>query len=759
MTKKSVKAEVATFVKGLITEASPLNFPENASLSEENFELLRTGVRQRRLGMDYESNHYLEYISPISDFIKEYSSTYVWEDVIGVVDQDFLVVQTGSFLKFFNLAFKDLSQEGYVGSTSLPAFTTGSPVSFTTVDGKLSVVYGSQYIVLITYFPETNVFGLEAGTLKVRDLWGVDYAPADEDIYYRPPQSAPDSHFYNLYNQSWGVPRRIAGSPEKTFSDPIGYFSAFYTELPSYSETVWTAIGISSGSTPYESMRANAWSELIGSQPHAAKGYFIIDALRRGGGRTLAIERNKERYPEMYLSTYAANADITPGGCTVIAEFAGRVFYAGFSGEVIDGDSKSPDLSGYILFSQLVNSSSDVFKCYQEGDPTSREGSDIVDTDGGFVRVSGVSQIKGMIVSGSSLVILAGNGIWELSGGSDYGFSAANYKISKISNFGVVSTASVVRVGETILYWGYNGIYSIARNRYGMLEVSSTTDDTIQTFYGEISDLEKKNSKGVYDDLSKTVRWLYYNSSVFGENPWVMELVLDTRIPAYYVYKIYNKPNTLLKDVFTVPSAQFTQVSDSVVVGVDIVVAGSDFVITPRMERLPTKTTVKYLVGETIAGIPNNAYITFSEYSEGTFRDWGVIDAKAHLLTGAITAGDSSVDKQVPYVTVHMYRTENSVDSNLVPLNPSSCLLRSQWEWSNSPNSNKWSSFQQVYRYRRGYSVNSPSDPYDTGFELITTKNKLRGQGRAVSLYFETEEGKDCRIVGWNININGNATT
>ena len=129
------------------------------------------------------------------------------------------------------------------------------------------------------------------------------------------------------------------------------------------------------------------------------------------------------------------------------------------------------------------------------------------------------------------------------------------------------------------------------------------------------------------------------------------------------------------------------------------------------------------------------------------------------MLTGAITAGDSSVDKQVPYVTVHMYRTENSVDSNLVPLNPSSCLLRSQWEWSNSPNSNKWSPFQQVYRYRRGYSVNSPSDPYDTGFEMITTKNKLRGQGRAVSLYFETEEGKDCRIVGWNININGNATT
>jgi hypothetical protein len=41
-----------TFVKGLVTEAGPLTYPENASLDEENFVLNRDGSRQRRLGMD-----------------------------------------------------------------------------------------------------------------------------------------------------------------------------------------------------------------------------------------------------------------------------------------------------------------------------------------------------------------------------------------------------------------------------------------------------------------------------------------------------------------------------------------------------------------------------------------------------------------------------------------------------------------------------------------------------------------------------------
>ena len=48
MAKQTQKAEVNNFVKGLITEASPINFPANASKSEENFELNKKGYRKDR---------------------------------------------------------------------------------------------------------------------------------------------------------------------------------------------------------------------------------------------------------------------------------------------------------------------------------------------------------------------------------------------------------------------------------------------------------------------------------------------------------------------------------------------------------------------------------------------------------------------------------------------------------------------------------------------------------------------------------------
>jgi len=43
-----------TFVGGLNTDASPVNFPENFSSDEENFVLNLDGSRQRRLGLSLE---------------------------------------------------------------------------------------------------------------------------------------------------------------------------------------------------------------------------------------------------------------------------------------------------------------------------------------------------------------------------------------------------------------------------------------------------------------------------------------------------------------------------------------------------------------------------------------------------------------------------------------------------------------------------------------------------------------------------------
>lgn len=764
MIKKAVKAEVNSFIKGLITEASPLNFPENASINEENFELLLNGTRQRRLGMDFEDG-YVGYIGPFSneDPSELQMKSYVWKDAAGISGKDFVVIQTNTRLSVFELNHSSISGNGLKYSIVLDMDENGvRKASYTAVDGKLVIAYGATKVRYVTYIPTTDSFTTDVYSLSTRDIWGVEYAPGEDKTYYRPPQNASLQHFYNLYNQSWGVPRRYQGAGESQFTDPIAYFSSQLGVLPSNEETVWTAMSMKADADPYEYLRPNAWTELFGATPTSAKGYFVIDLFERGASRTKAIEENKERFQQMFASTFATNADYTKQGPTVVQEYSGRVFYGGFGGEVIDGDKRSPSLSSYIAFSRLVKNANDLGKCYQEGDPTSREGNDIVDTDGGLIRLSGLNKLIGMQDIGSALIAIGSNGVWAISGGSDYGFSATNYKALKVSDYGAVSEESIIKVGNTVMFWGSNSIYQVSRNQTGDIVVTSISDNTIKRFYEEISGVEKESAVGLYDDISKTARWLYHDNSI-SAGSHVHELILDTRIPAFYKYKVYNTDRSFLRGMFQLPTYQM---QDALIplqtdTGDSITTDTSEQVVVEIQTRIPSASGTRYVV--LTQGELGLYYFTFAYYRNGEFRDWKTvdnigIDAKAFLITGAITANDSSVDKQVPYVTVHMYRTENGVDNNLVPINQSGCFMRGYWGWSNSAASNKWSRPQQVYRYPRGFLVNS-STSYDTGFELVSTKNKLRGQGKSVSIYFETEPYKDCRLVGWNINVTGNATT
>jgi hypothetical protein len=38
-------------------------------------------------------------------------------------------------------------------------------------------------------------------------------------------------------------------------------------------------------------------------------------------------------------------------------------------------------------------------------------------------------------------------------------------------------------------------------------------------------------------------------------------------------------------------------------------------------------------------------------------------------------------------------------------------------------------------------------------FDVVNTRNKIRGKGRALSLRFNTEPGKDMILLGWGMDI------
>jgi len=750
MTKKPSRGEFNSFVKGLVTEASVLNFPEQAASDINNFQLNRDGSLNRRPGFGFENE--FEYITTglTQDQLDNgFLSSYVWEDPAGQSGEKYLVIQARDVIKFYNLNSGVVSLDGFLGSVS---FTAGNKKlnksSYASVDGKLVIATGDYVVYLVEYDMVTLSFSISSFSLKTRDIWGVSDPETDNDPLLRP-LAYSINHIYNLYNQGWNVERKVTGGTFKDASDFV--FTSGLSKYPSDSDTVWSGIiTIPNGSTPEEVFTLDAFRENTGTTSSTSRGSFIIDLLKRGETRQLAVEANYSKYSSMLLTTFAAPIDYTSKGSSVVSEYAGRICYAGF-GPTSQGDARSPDLSSYVAFSRLIRNKDDFGKCYQEGDPTSRDASDIVDTDGGLIRIAGCSTIRKLIPQGANLIVFADNGVWAVQGGSDYGFTATNYKVDKISDFGIVSADSAITDGSKAYYWAADGIYAIGKSEVGDLGHQNISDVSIGTYYREIPSLDKGVTKGVYDKVSKNLRWIYPETSS------TKELVFSLDLGAYYVNTIENLNNTSIAFIFNSSPFNAEDVDDQVLVGTDQVYSETDQVFINVQEVSNSLQTVKYLATVTEAG---EVKLAIGWYKDSSFKDWkdlnGTgVDAKAYLTTGSITAGDSSIHKQTPLLVMHMERTEDEVGVDYNLMNQSGCLVRTSWDFASSSVSGKISPLFQAYRYRR-HIVPSGVGAFDNGYSVVTTRSKLRGRGRALSIYMESEPSKDCKIIGWNLSINGN---
>lgn len=759
MPKPSQRAEVNNFIQGLITESSPLNYPPNASINEQNFELNRDGTRDRRLGMGYEPSYTLQtapipYVQASTAKIR----TYKWLSVNGNADDEFLVIQMEQSLLFYNIKSDIISTNGYIGTVTLSAFPVNTLYSFASVEGRLVVAAGIETVAQVVW--DGSSFSITYETLKVRDIWGVEVTgiPAYEtDSTYR--GAYDNKHYYNLQNQSWGIPRKNSSG---TLIDPIALYNTDLGKYPSNSELVWAGLQFQpvTAGTTFERVYTNLYDDILGASVIASKGYYVIDLLRRGTSRTTAFAANYAKYPALTVGSISVPNDITTGGASVVTQYAGRIWYAGFNGTVTNGDKRSPNLTNYIAFSRLIKNQTDFYKCYQEGDPSSREKTDLIDTDGGIIRIEGANNIIALLVIEYNLVIIADNGVWLITGGADFGFTPTNYRVSKLSTFGGISPSSVVLEGNRAYYWADSGIFAIGRNQTGDLEVINITQKTIQTLYENIPSTSKLEATGMYDLVSKKVRWIYKEGVKFSSSSETYELILDTVINAFYQHRIEKLDANNVEVVGAFPSTSFKRGEQlsTVYVGTDLVYSNLDVVGISENIRESGLQATKYVAlqldGTTLK-------YTISYYNDITFRDWADVDtvgkdAKAFVLTGEQTAGDSAIAKQIPYLILYFKRTEDGVTSDYLPYRQSGCLMRCQWDFSDSIVSKKWSPLVQTYRYRRARYVEGLDDTYDTGFDVVSSKNKVRGRGKTFALYLESEPLKDCRILGWSMSVNGN---
>lgn len=744
-----------TFVQGLITEASALTFPENASIDEDNFVLNSNGSRQRRLGMDFENEYVLKDIGMTHAIMESLAVTsYRWDYVANDPTLTFGVIQTGNKLWFVDLYSSSISAnfKNSGNAVEVSGSTGEDKYTFASVNGYL-VVAGKDFSpIVLKYIADTDTIDNETIEILVRDFWGIDsgystsYRPTGGEIVrfdgpaditinrFIRAADTPDIilHKYNLYNQGWNEANITA-------------FLTATTTYPSSADIMF--LGKKADGTFDSTLLTN---QVFGNTA-APKGHFVIDAFDRGASRATVSELDVPSESEQ-------------GRPSIVAPYAGRVFYAGVVSSVLNESSTSPDFNGYLFFSQLVDKVEDLGKCFQENDPTAEHNPDLLATDGGYIRIAEANNILHIEQTGRSLVIFAENGVWELTGDSDAGFTALSYQVRRVTNVGCVNGSSVVNAEGTMFYWSKGGIYILRPDEVsGYLVAQNITVNSIQSFFSAIPAVAKANAVGSFDTAAKKISWLYndaddYDGTTY-KNKYNRELIYDATIGAFYTYSFssLDTDSPYISGYVITPNFVVEDYLNSVVAGGDQVTVGGEDVAITTAVRARGFSVTKYLT--VIPGTVGNCAITFSHLKNDRFVDWQTHDAigadySSYLVTGYELAGDAMRQKQSPWIVFHFNRTEIGFeiggDGNLVALSPSSCLVTPYWDFADHTNSGKIGTQFQAYRLNRPYIPSGIGDEFNYGQSVITTKNKVRGRGRALSLKIESEAGKDMYLLGWS---------
>jgi hypothetical protein len=325
------------------------------------------------------------------------------------------------------------------------------------------------------------------------------------------------------------------------------------------------------------------------------------------------------------------------------------------------------------------------------------------------------------------MLVFARNGVWAVTGTAS-GFTALDISVNKISPIGCRSPQSVVETEKAVFWWSDVGIMGVSQttsNSYiPVFEKMNVTETTIQAFYNSILDTVKEEVKGVFDPKSNCILWLYRDGDVVSTQ-YNRILILDMTLEAFYPWKFSHVTSgpyvkgfysSNRNNVYTIP----TDIEPSTV------------------EYITTKGT-----NFRISQVRSGSFVDFKTYN-GTG-----VTYDSYLETGYELFEDAMRNKNITYLFTYLTRTETAEVAG-VPDYPSACNLRVKLDWASSNISNKWTNPVSVYRPKLIF------DSPDTGFGMVITKNKIRGNGKSLQFRFEiSDAGKNFDINGWAIAVSG----
>lgn len=696
-----------TFIKGLITEAGELTFPEGASVDELNCDLRRDGSRRRRLGVAIEASpSYSSWTVSDSDII----NTGVWKNVGGSADLEFLVVQKSATLFFYNKSTAPFSAQLYTDSINLAShqISSGSAANFkcqfASINGTLIVSSEGIETIVVSFDNSANPkFTASNITFNIRDF----EFQGDVSDYDTETSSANSSRIYDTTNAGWDGTKGSAALST--------WRSANSNKYPPLTHP-WYAGKNSDGD-----FSASEWDKVFAGSTLAANGHFIINFFNR---------------VRSGLTTEVINTRFK-----AVASFSGRVFYAGIA--------TSAD-TGTVLFSKVVNSTSDLGKCYQQNDPTAEYLSDLLATDGGSIKIPDAVNIQKLYSYQSSLFVFAENGVWAITG-VDGVFSASSYGINRVSNIGILNPESFVEAEGIPFWWSRFGIHTLTTDSVsGQGQEQNLTISTIQSRWDAIGTAEKAKVTAIYDSINKKVVWAYPDADETVASKLNNFLILDLALQAFIPWKISDQSSSTDAVIglafYSGFGADFDVDVRAGTDGVDDVLAGSDDVISTTVSGFTTGDPALVLL--TRKGSDNK--VTMSSFSSTSFLDWGNTNYTSFAETGYDFVGDLITKKNAPYIAIYTRLTEEGftyTGSAYESIRPSSLLVSAAWDFNDT-----FSAAQQAYRLKYPVIVNPNSlSTFDYPEDIITTRLKVRGHGRSVRLKYSSEQGKDFILLGWGL--------
>jgi hypothetical protein len=712
MPQSQSQKTINTFIKGLITEAGELTFPPDASVDELNCDLRRDGSRRRRKGAIAEDNSVL---STFTVATTDLVHTGTWLNVGGQAGLEYLVIQTGATLRFYNKASAPYSGNQLTQTINLATYEVAGSVGaanvkcqFASLKGALIVASPAIDTIYIERDNITEVLSVNLISFKIRDFeWQGTKADYSAGIATG---SITDVRKYDTYNSGWVDTKGAAA---------LATYIAANTEYPPLNLPWYAGKNASGDFSVTEWEKIYSGTSLIGNG-HYILNFFSKDRATSSGIVGLPTETEASRFKS-------------------VAAFAGRVFYAGL---------QSSKNSGSILFSPLIDNLGDLGNCYQINDPTSEDISDLLDTDGGRIVIPDAVNIKYLYAYGANLYIFADNGVWSING-VDNVFRATEYSIQSISSVGILSAETFVEAEGIPFWWSKFGIHALTFDQVsGLAKEENISVGTIQTFWDDISQDSKSKVTALYDRINKEIYWTYPEDGETNVNKFNKFLILDTVLQAFYPWTVSDEvTNTdyIMGFSFYSGFGSDQLVLDVVSAANDVISNTDDVISTQYTDYITGDPAIVLLTRDGATG-----KVTMGTFSSNTYLDWGTTNYSSYAEAGYDFKGDLFYQKTSPYVITYMRTTETGwtgdETAGYEPINPSSLFVSSFWDFKSTPSSVA----QQAYRFKT-MPVVGDLNTWDYPSSVISTRLKLRGRGRSTRLRFESEQGKDFILLGYGV--------